>query len=312
MFECTLTSGDLFKKIVAALSDLVESGNFQVTSDMISFQGMDSSHVSLVALQLTESGFEGYRCDNDLVLGIQFSALNKILKCMHQKDSLSISAQSEGDVVSFGFESPDQKRYSNFELKLNDIDQEQLGIPQTEYATTIKMPSAEFQRICRDLAQIGDTVTISCAKDGVKFSVSGDIGSGDMTLKGLLSTSSKKKKKKKANDDGGDVKVKNEPNNDETQMDEDEDEDMHDEDVPVANIDDDEDENLENAVLITLDEAVTQTFSLRYLNNFTKATGLSDKVMLRLGPEVPLEVEYKIADFGSLRYYLAPKIDDDE
>jgi len=306
MFECTLTSGDLFRKIVAALSDLVEQGNFMVDSNMISFQGMDSSHVSLVALQLTESGFEGYRCDHDQCLGIQFSALNKILKCMTSKDSLSIQARDDGDVVSFTFESPDNKRFSNFELKLNDIDQEQLGIPQTEYATTIKMPSAEFQRICRDLSAIGDTVTIAATKDGVKFSVNGDIGSGDMTLKGLINASNLKKNKEK--------KVKKETsggNDDETQMDEDEDEDMND-DVPVANIDDDDDENLENAVMITLEEMVTQTFSLRYLNNFTKATGLSDKVTLRMGAEVPLEVEYKIADFGSLRYYLAPKIDDDE
>lgn len=300
MFECTLTSGDLFRKIVAALSDLVEQGNFMVDSNMISFQGMDSSHVSLVALQLTESGFEGYRCDHDQCLGIQFSALNKILKCMTAKDSLSIQARDDGDVVSFIFESPDSKRYSNFELKLNDIDQEQLGIPQTEYATTIKMPSAEFQRICRDLSAIGDTVTISVTKDGVKFSVNGDIGSGDMTLKGLINASGLKKKKQ----------VKDEADA-ETQMDCEEETN----DVPVANIDDDDEDcdgNLDNAVMITLEEMVTQTFSLRYLNNFTKATGLSDKVTLRMGAEVPLEVEYKIADFGSLRYYLAPKIDDDE
>jgi len=295
-----LTSGDLFRKIVAALSDLVEQGNFMVDSNMISFQGMDSSHVSLVALQLTESGFEGYRCDHDQCLGIQFSALNKILKCMTAKDSLSIQARDDGDVVSFIFESPDSKRYSNFELKLNDIDQEQLGIPQTEYATTIKMPSAEFQRICRDLSAIGDTVTISATKDGVKFSVNGDIGSGDMTLKGLINASGLKKKSK----------VKDEADA-ETQMDCEEETN----DVPVANIDDDDEDcdgNLDNAVMITLEEMVTQTFSLRYLNNFTKATGLSDKVTLRMGAEVPLEVEYKIADFGSLRYYLAPKIDDDE
>merc|ERR1711951_186812 len=112
--------------------------------------------------------------------------LSKILKCMTPKDSLSIQAQSDGDVVNFIFGSMDQKRYSNFELKLNDIDQEQLGIPETEYDTIIEMPSAEFQRICRDLAAIGDTVTISATKQGVKFSVNGDIGSGDMTIKGMM------------------------------------------------------------------------------------------------------------------------------
>jgi len=302
MFECTLSSGELFKKIVSALSDLVEQGNFQVDSNMISFQGMDSSHVSLVSMQLTESGFANYRCDSNAVLGIQFAALNKILKCMTSKDSLSIQAQDDGDVINFIFESADQKRYSNFELKLNDIDAEQLGIPDTDYATTVKMPSAEFQRICRDLAAIGDTVTISATKQGVQFAVDGDIGAGSMMIKGFVGG-------------GNGAKAVKDEDEDATQMDE-EDEDMQ-MDVPtVGNVDDDGEGDGhgddDNGVRIQLEESVQQTFSLRYLNNFTKATGLSKEVVLRMGAEVPLEVEYKIADFGSLRYYLAPKIDDDE
>merc|ERR1719203_713393 len=229
-------------------------------------------------MQLTESGFEQYRCDSEQCLGIQFSALSKILKCMTNRDSLSIQAQSDGDCVNFIFESMDQKRYSNFELKLNDIDQEQLGIPDTEYDTVIEMPATEFQRICRDLSAIGDTVTISATKQGVKFSVSGDIGAGDITIKGMMNRNG-----------GGKVKKENDGNG----MDEDGD---------------------DNGVKIALSEGVQQTFSLRYLNNFTKATGLSERVVLRMGTEVPLEVEYKIGDenFGALRYYLAPKIDDDE
>jgi proliferating cell nuclear antigen len=300
-----LASGELFRKIVSALSELVEQGNFMVDGNMISFQGMDSSHVSLVSLQLTESGFEQYRCDSDQCLGIQFSALSKILKCMTSKDSLSIQAQSDGDVVNFIFESMDQKRYSNFELKLNDIDQEQLGIPDTEYDTIIEMPSAEFQRICRDLAAIGDTVTISATKQGVKFSVDGDIGSGDMTIKGMMDSNSAPNQK---------AKVKAEPNG----MEEDEDEDMMmgSGSGMGGNVDDDDeaDSGGMSGVKISLSDSVQQTFSLRYLNNFTKATGLSPQVILRMGTEVPLEVEYKIGDqnFGAIRYYLAPKIDDDE
>lgn len=44
------------------------------------------------------------------------------------------------------------------------------------------MPSGEFSRICRDLSQIGDAVMISCAKDGVKFSASGELGTGNVKL----------------------------------------------------------------------------------------------------------------------------------
>ncbi len=47
------------------------------------------------------------------------------------------------------FESENQERISDFELKLMDIDSEQLGIPDTEYTATVRMPSGEFQRICK-------------------------------------------------------------------------------------------------------------------------------------------------------------------
>ena len=81
------------------------------------------------------------------------------------------------------FESPSADRVSDFELRLMDIDSEQLGIPDTEYAATVKMPSSEFARIVRDLASIGDTVVIAVTKDGVKFSTTGDAGSANITLK---------------------------------------------------------------------------------------------------------------------------------
>lgn len=44
------------------------------------------------------------------------------------------------------------------------------------------MPASELQRICRDLGQIGDSVVITVAKDGVGFSSTGDLGSGKIKL----------------------------------------------------------------------------------------------------------------------------------
>lgn len=61
-----------------------------------------------------------------------------------------------------------------------------------------------------------------------------------------------------------------------------------------------------------MNEPVHLTFALRYLNFFTKATPLSPTVTLSMSADVPLVVEYKIADMGHLKYYLAPKIEDEE
>ena len=57
------------------------------------------------------------------------------------------------------------------------------------------MPAGEFQKICRDLSILGDTVTIAVAKDAVKFSVTGEMGSGNMTIKENNSVDTKEEEK---------------------------------------------------------------------------------------------------------------------
>ena len=66
-------------------------------------------------------------------------------------------------------------------------------------------------------------------------------------------------------------------------------------------------EKPENNIDIALSEPVALTFSLKYLGNFCKASGLSSQVKLCLSNEVPLLVEYGLANGSHLRFYLAPK-----
>jgi len=61
-------------------------------------------------------------------------------------------------------------------------------------------------------------------------------------------------------------------------------------------------------VEIQLTEPVALTFSLKYLVNFCKASGLSSRVKLCLSNEVPLLVEYGLSSNSYLRFYLAPKV----
>ncbi|EGF97349.1 uncharacterized protein MELLADRAFT_41277, partial [Melampsora larici-populina 98AG31] len=64
------------------------------------------------------------------------------------------------------------------------------------------------------------------------------------------------------------------------------------------------------SVSISLRQSVSLTFSIKYLSNFTKASPLANRVVLHMSNEVPLLVEYDFQS-GYVRYYLAPKIEDD-
>lgn len=258
MFESRLVQGRILKSIIEAIKDLVNDANLDCTQEEISIQCMDSSHVALVDVSLSAAAFDHFRCDRPLALGLQTSNISKIFKMMGNDDVVSLKAEDEGDTLTLTFESTKTETIADFDLKLMEIDNDQLGIPDTPYKCTVKMPSNEFQRIVRDLQVLGDTCTISCTKEGIKFSVTGAVGTGNILIK-ANSTSDK---------------------------------------------DDDH-------VVIDMEEPVELNFALRYLNFFTKATPLSGCVVISLSPEVPIVIEYPIEDVGHVKYYLAPKIDDE-
>lgn len=260
MFEARLIQGSLLKKVQEALKDMVTEASWDCTSAGLSLQAMDSSHVSLVQLTLRADGFENYRCDRNLAMGINMGSMSKILKCAGNDDIITLKAEDNADLLEMIFESAKGEKFSQYEMKLMDLDCEQLGIPDQEYSCCVKMPSQEFARICRDLSQIGECIVITCTKDGVQFSAKGDLGTGKIKLQ---------------QNTGADVKE-------------------------------------EEHVTVDISEPVQLTFAIKYLNMFTKATPLSQTVCLSLSNDVPLVVEYKVADMGHVKYFLAPKIEEDD
>lgn len=200
-------------------------------------------------------------------------------------------------------------------MKLMDIDQEHLGIPDTQYDATITMSSAEFARICRDLSALGESVKIEASKEGVRFSSDGEVGSGSILLK--QSAGSDRRRAKTDPDEEDDEEMDEKPNID----DEEGEEELDDEDRPKkrkanggakatkkakASAGGDEDVG----VSIILDKQVSLTFSLKYLTNFAKSAPLAREVSLNMSNDVPLLVQFDFEQ-GLLQFFLAPKISDE-
>jgi proliferating cell nuclear antigen len=132
--------------------------------------------------------------------------LTKILKCAKDTDELTLKANDDADTLGLVFQNGSESvqdgqvdvgvsltrafastlesdRLGEYEMKLMDIDQEHLGIPDTSYDATVTLASSEFARICRDLSALGESVRIDANKDGVRFTCEGEIGNGSVLLK---------------------------------------------------------------------------------------------------------------------------------
>lgn len=120
---------------------------------------MDNSHVALVSMMLKAESFSPFRCDRNISLGVNLTSLTKVLRAAQNEDVLTLKAEDGPDTLNLMFESSENDRVSEYDLKLMDIDQEHLGIPETEYAASISMPSSEFRRICTDLSAMSESGT---------------------------------------------------------------------------------------------------------------------------------------------------------
>ncbi|OHT09382.1 proliferating cell nuclear antigen [Tritrichomonas foetus] len=258
--EARLENPSLFKKTLDALRELVEEANIDCNETGLSLQAMDASHVALVSMHLNHKYFDQFKCSQTTTLGVNLGAIQKILKCGDSQDVLTLRTNEENTELKFQFENGG--RYFEFSMNLMDIESEHLAIPDSEPEASVTLPSSEFQKICRDLTQFGDTVKISVKPKTVTFSLSGNTGNGAVTLSSFDS----------ASDD--------------------------------------------NAVEIKCDtdgEPLELSFALRYLNFFTKAAPLSEKVTLELSNNRPLLVMFQLDDdAGYIKYHLAPKVDDED
>jgi len=334
MFDCKLVEGQNLKKCVNALKELIEQAAWDISEDGIQLQSMDSSHVALVQMNIGSDSFETFRCDQAMQIGLNMTNLHKIFGAFNN-GSVSINAEGEdADTVEFVFESakessaarsarakkvkeenadseseaaasdddeetdkkPKGKAKKNdsdddedmdaeedtktkkskkksapvasrgplskkqtYQLRMMDLDVEQLGIPEQEYQATFSMPSAEFTKIIKDLLIIGESVTIDVKKGGVTFRSEGEIGKSEVHLE-------------KGEAIG------------------------------------DSDESFD----LQVNDPIELSFATQYLKKFTAAGPLARDVTVALSTDVPMVIAYEVEGFGHLKYFLAPKIDDDE
>jgi len=126
----------------------------------MSLQAMDGSHVALVSLNLSMEGFEHYRSDTNMVLGVNVNLLAKVMKLADPADSITLSADENATHLKLVFENPKTERTTEFTMNLIQLDNEHLAIPETEYSSVVSINSSEFTKICKELYSLNETMTI--------------------------------------------------------------------------------------------------------------------------------------------------------
>ena len=136
---------------------------------------MDTSHVALIHMKLVAKNFEKYHCPKPIICGISMMRLFKLLKTMSPNDTLTFYVETDDpNILKIQIETGEKNLKHTFELKLMDLFVDKVEVPPAEFSSVLRLPSGDFQKLCRDMNQLADEIEIKSSGNELLFSINNE------------------------------------------------------------------------------------------------------------------------------------------
>jgi proliferating cell nuclear antigen len=176
-----------FRTLMTALKDILLETNITFQPDGMRIINMDKSHTILAHLFLEAPNFELYECKKEkIIIGVNMFHLFKLINTIDNNDTLTIYIENEDYIdgivshLALKFENGEIKQCKTQKLRLIEPEQEELVYPDVKFSSVINLPSADFQKIIRDLSCISDKLEIKSVGNELIFKCSGQFASAEI------------------------------------------------------------------------------------------------------------------------------------
>lgn len=144
--------------------------------DGMRIMAVDTTKTVLINLKLDAKNFTKFVCrKNKLSLGVNLSYFYKLIKSMNKNDILTLYVDNDDkNNLKIKIDSPEEKKDSVIKLKLLDLDESKISLPDIMFEAVITMNSQEFSKLCKEMNNIADYVEIKCLSDKIIFTCKGD------------------------------------------------------------------------------------------------------------------------------------------
>ena len=176
-----------FRTLIGAMKDILLETNIIFQPDGIRIINMDKSHTILIHCFLEAQNFEFYECKKEkIIIGVNMFHLFKLINSIDNDDTLTIYIENADYVdgivshLALKFENGEIKQCKTQKLRLIEPEPEELEYPDVKFSSVINLPSADFQKIIRDLSCISDKLEIKSVGSELIFKCSGQFASAEI------------------------------------------------------------------------------------------------------------------------------------
>lgn len=164
LFRIRTVKAAPFRTLVEAMKEILTEANLEVDATGVRCMAMDGTHTVLVHCRLYADRFDEYKCAQKFILGINMINFFKLVKTMANNDSLVLFMERK-DTTKLGILilNGEKQMTTQFYLNLIELGIKPIEIPPVQFSAIITMPSTDFQKIVRDMSNLGETVEITSA-----------------------------------------------------------------------------------------------------------------------------------------------------
>jgi proliferating cell nuclear antigen len=171
-----------FKSTFEVLKDILNDVNIYFRPQGMYIVTLDTARTSLIDLFLDADNFEEYHCDQEeIIAGINISNTFKLLKTITNNDVIKLEINSK-EYMNIEIMNESKKTNTKFQLKLLDINENSIEVPDVMMSTITTLPSVDFQRLCRDMSNIGTDIQIKREGKTLHLVCNGDFANQETSI----------------------------------------------------------------------------------------------------------------------------------
>lgn len=162
----------IFKSLFEVLKDIINDVNIYFDELGMRLIAFDIARVTLVHVTMDAENFEEYSCKNPSVVGVNIGNLFRLIKSIGSNDVITMEVSDE--VLCITVQNESKKTKSKFNIKLLDLNEDELELPDMPMTYQTNISSIDFQKLIRDMSNIGSHMTIERKDSYIKFICKGD------------------------------------------------------------------------------------------------------------------------------------------
>jgi len=183
LIEVKTVQASAIRILIEALKDILTDANLVFETTGIKLIAMDSSNTVLIHMKLEADKFEMYKCLKKTIIGVNMLNLFKLIKTMQNTDTLTLFVNKNNqNKLGIRINNHEKNTTTIYELNLLDIAEDDIKIPPAEFDSELILPSSDFQKLIRDMINIGGNVEIKSVGSNLIFNCDGDFANQSTVL----------------------------------------------------------------------------------------------------------------------------------